>query len=86
MQIWHTVCHHDYMITNTRSPLKEARHRASLDQYELADMAGVTQPFISRLETGQRKPSRPTGRKIAAALGSSEVELFGVDQPRRGLR
>ena len=56
--------------------IRLARIRAGLDQYELADRAGVTQTTISRLERGIGAPHGKTLGKLAAALGVDVLDLL----------
>lgn len=50
--------------------LREYRKGAGLTQRELADLAGVHQEVISRIETGHSAPQNNRAqRRIAAALG-----------------
>ena len=58
-----------------RLRLREVRERKFLSQQELAGLAGVTKPNISRLENGHQKPRPRTVRRLAAALGVAPEEL-----------
>ena len=49
--------------------LIEAREQKHLTQQELADMCGVKQPFISRLERGNLDPQLTTMIKVLKPLG-----------------
>ncbi len=50
--------------------LREARERAKLTQQALADRIGVTDAYITQLETGAKSnPSLAVLRDLAAALG-----------------
>lgn len=49
--------------------LWEARIVAGLTQMELADKAGVSQPSISRIESGKIQPTLKLVRQLAEALG-----------------
>lgn len=48
--------------------LRERRVRAGLTQSELASRSGVAQPNIAAYESGRRKPTAATQRKLDAAL------------------
>jgi transcriptional regulator with XRE-family HTH domain len=49
--------------------VKELRTKRGLSQRELAKLAGITDPYITLLETGQRKnPSLTVLKKLAKAL------------------
>jgi transcriptional regulator with XRE-family HTH domain len=70
------------MGRGTTSRLREARELADLRQTELAEKAGVSQPFVSELErqgASPRPPWSPGVRRVAAALGTTPDELFGPD-------
>jgi transcriptional regulator with XRE-family HTH domain len=58
------------------APLTEARTAAGLSQRALAEKAVVSPAAIGHLERGTRNPSRPMRRRLAAALGVPEEELF----------
>ncbi|HEY1652243.1 MAG TPA: helix-turn-helix transcriptional regulator [Acidimicrobiales bacterium] len=55
--------------TTANAFLQRARFEAGLSQRELAERAGVTQPEIARIESGNREPSIPTLQKILAGAG-----------------
>jgi transcriptional regulator with XRE-family HTH domain len=60
--------------------LKDARERKGLTQLELAEMAGVSRPTVTRIESGM-EANPPTARKIAAALGLEPGDLMGPRDP-----
>ena len=72
------------MATRTNADgdaLRRLREEAWLNQKELADLAGVAQHTVMRIETGQSPhPHRPTLRALANALGVSPNELV-KDRP-----
>jgi DNA-binding XRE family transcriptional regulator len=55
--------------------LRVWREYRGLTLKQLADLAGVSAPFVSQIESGQRKGSLETMRKIAAALKVSLDDL-----------
>lgn len=55
------------MIINTR-------HEKGLTQKQLADLAGIEQASLSRIETGKVSPDLVTIKKIATAMGK-KLEL-----------
>jgi transcriptional regulator with XRE-family HTH domain len=58
--------------------IKKLREARGLTQAELADKVGVTQVYISSLESGARKnPSLELLRKLAKALKTDVAELLG---------
>ena len=58
--------------------IKTLRESKGLSQKALADAVGVTDAYITMLETGKRKnPSLDVLRKLAKALGVPVTELLG---------
>lgn len=49
--------------------LAEARRKHNLSQGEVGERSGIDRSFISRLERGEREPSRETVRALARAFG-----------------
>ena len=71
--------------------LRQARHRRGMTLKVVAQMAGVTESFLSQVERDIASPSIATLRRIAAALGTSIGELLDSPTPnahlvRRGQR
>lgn len=62
--------------------IRAARIKKGLQQYEVAELAGLTASHMSHIETGQTKPSLPTVVKIANVLSVSLDELVcdSIDQ------
>jgi ribosome-binding protein aMBF1 (putative translation factor) len=58
-----------------RSGLAVLRLQKGWSQRKLADVTGMKQPHIARLERGQNDPSLGTMRRLASALG---VELAAI--------
>lgn len=56
--------------------LKKARKKAGLTQEQVADMASLSVPYIGYLETGLRKPSLKTLKKLAKVLGAKVSDLI----------
>lgn len=56
--------------------VKEFRKQQKLTQEKLAEIIGVDNGYISKLEVGQNFPSISTLEKIAAALNIELYELF----------
>lgn len=67
------------------SAVRAARRRARVSQSELADLAGMSQPSIARLERGVVSPTVITLDRIARALGTDLVIDF-EPQPGNDLR
>ncbi|MEV5611504.1 helix-turn-helix transcriptional regulator [Streptomyces sp. NPDC052225] len=48
--------------------LRDARQRAGLTQGQTSRDAGIPQPYLSRLEAGQRVPSMAVAERLADVL------------------
>lgn len=59
------------------------RRRRGLTLVQLADLAALSHPFLSQLERGLARPSMASLDRIAAALGSSVVELLAGESTER---
>ena len=64
--------------------IRDMRRARSMTLVQLAEAAGLSHPFLSQLERGLARPSMASLERIARALGTSQVELLSVDEPRRG--
>jgi transcriptional regulator with XRE-family HTH domain len=56
--------------------LRARRIAAGLRQADLAEMAGVTQPYLSLLEGGERTPGLAVLCRLAGALGCTAGDLM----------
>ena len=56
--------------------LKEQRLAARLSLRQLADQVGVSNPYLSQIERGLRKPSAEILQQIAKALRISAEQLY----------
>jgi transcriptional regulator with XRE-family HTH domain len=56
------------------------RRQKGFTQERFAEVAGVTQQYVSGLERGQRNPTVVTLYHLASALGLSHVELVMPDE------
>ena len=56
--------------------LREQRSAAQLSLRQLAEQAGVSNPYLSQVERGLRKPSAEVLNKIASALQISSEHLY----------
>jgi len=68
--------------------LKEQRVSAQLSLRQLADQAGVSNPYLSQIERGLRKPSAEVLQQIAKALRISAEQLYvraGILNPEDGV-
>ena len=65
--------------------LQEQRRHAQLSLRQLAERAGVSNPYLSQIERGLRKPSAEVLQQIAKALRISAEALYVraglLDQP-----
>jgi len=58
----------------------ESRDEASLTQKQLADITGISQADISRIENGNSNPSLSTLKKLADGLGKRlKIEFVSAD-------
>ena len=67
--------------------LKEQRLAARLSLRQLADQVGVSNPYLSQIERGLRKPSAEVLQQIARALRISAEQLYvraGIVHPDPG--
>lgn len=56
--------------------LKEQRTSSHLSLRQLADQAGVSNPYLSQIERGLRKPSADVLQQLAKALRISAEQLY----------
>ena len=60
--------------------LRELRDAKGWTQQRFADASGVSQTFISELETGKKQPTVSVAIKLARALGVQLGELLRDEQ------
>jgi len=68
--------------------LKEQRVAARLSLRQLAEQAGVSNPYLSQIERGLRRPSAEVLQQIAKALRISAEQLYiraGILSPEEGV-
>jgi transcriptional regulator with XRE-family HTH domain len=68
--------------------LKEQRVAARLSLRQLAEQAGVSNPYLSQIERGLRRPSAEVLQQIAKALRISAEQLYiraGIVSPENGV-
>lgn len=65
------------LMHRTLSQLRLARLQRGLSQTELAELAGVSQTYVSALERGLQPTRSSLPKRIAAELGIPEASLFG---------
>lgn len=61
---------------NVAFRLKSLREDKNLSQYRLAKKSGVSQSFLSTLESDQKTPTIDTLEKLCNALGINLAEFF----------
>ena len=67
--------------------IREQRSVARLSVRRLSDMAGISNPYLSQIERGLRKPSAEILQQIAKALRISAETLYiraGILEPHEG--
>ncbi len=65
-------------IIDGKNPIKVWREYRSLTQQELADIVGISKPYLSQLETGKRTGTTEVLSAIAKALDVSMEQVAGV--------
>lgn len=65
-------------ITQIDSAVREARKRKRLTVKQLAQMVGTDQGNLSRIELGQQDASPDLARAIAAELGLTMDDVYGI--------
>lgn len=58
--------------------IRSIRRAHSLTLVQLAERSGLSQPFLSQVETGRAQPSFASVDRIARALGTTQIELFAA--------
>jgi len=74
------VSHYDERFEFLVERLRQARAEAKLSQTEVAAKVGLTQPLVSRLESGQRKID-PIELAILCRIYRKPVRYFVPDMP-----
>ena len=68
--------------------LREQRVSARMSLRQLAEQAGVSNPYLSQIERGLRRPSAEVLQQIAKALRISAEQLYiraGIVSPDQGV-
>ena len=68
--------------------LREQRQSAKLSLRQLAEQAGVSNPYLSQIERGLRRPSAEVLQQLAKALRISAEQLYlraGIVSPDDGV-
>jgi transcriptional regulator with XRE-family HTH domain len=70
------VSGHTDLPLNIGEFIRDLRHNARISLRELADRAGVSNPYLSQIERGLRKPSAEVLAQIANALRVSTPLMY----------
>jgi len=65
-----------YAFLDGENPIRVWREHRGLTQQQVADTAGISKPYLSQLETGQRKGTAEVLAAIARALSVSLDDLI----------
>lgn len=65
-------------MNNLSDRIRLMRKAQKLSQNQLAALVGITQPFMSDIESGKRRPSLEVLEKFCDALGCSADYLLGI--------
>lgn len=65
-----------YALLDGENPIRVWREHRGLTQQQIADTAGISKPYLSQLETGQRKGTAEVLAAIARALNVSLDDLI----------
>lgn len=68
----------DNLVMGTNNRIKALRDAKNMSAERLADLTGLSQSFLSRLESGKRKLTEEYILDISNALGCTPNELLGV--------
>jgi len=63
-------------VTGTGAFIREQREQAHVSLRQLAKLAGVSNPYLSQIERGLRKPSADILAQIAKGLRISAEQLY----------
>ena len=62
-----------------REWLREIRTAKRMSEQQVADNAGIAQPFYHNIEVGQKNPSTNTAKRIGAVLDFDWTRFFDDD-------
>ena len=63
-------------VSDVGSYIRQQRERSAISLRKLAERAGISNPYLSQIERGLRKPSAEILKSIARALSISAETLF----------
>lgn len=64
---------------NVGTRINELRKKSNITMQQLSHLTGISQPVLSKLETGHRTPDVPILEKICQALNITLSEFFNED-------
>lgn len=65
--------------SSARTPIRVWREHRDLSQRQLAELAGISTPYLSQLEAGKREASQRVIRRLAKALRVDVDDLIRVE-------
>ncbi len=63
-------------ITDVGEFIRQQRERSAMSLRKLADLAGISNPYLSQIERGLRKPSADILKSVAKGLSISAETLY----------
>ena len=63
-------------VSDLGSFIRQQRERSAISIRKLADRAGISNPYLSQIERGLRKPSAEILKRIARGLSVSAESLY----------
>jgi transcriptional regulator with XRE-family HTH domain len=73
---WHTEGMRNVNVNSIGEYIREQREQAKISMRQLAQSAGVSNPYLSQIERGLRKPSADILQQIAKGLRISAEALY----------
>ena len=64
-----------YAILDGENPIRIWREYRGMTQQQVAEKAGISKPYLSQLESGQRRGTTEVLSAVASALGVSLKDL-----------
>jgi len=65
-----------HKVSDLGSFIRQQRERSAISMRKLAERAGISNPYLSQIERGLRKPSAEILKRIARGLSVSAESLF----------
>ena len=63
-------------VTDVGEFIRQQRQRSAMSLRKLADLAGISNPYLSQIERGLRKPSADILKSVARGLSISAETLY----------